>query len=74
MDSNGKMYSVKEVAAILGVSCDTVRRLIRSGYLQSWKLPKRTSEHHRIYEVYRVPECEVQTALKSWSVTLRRRA
>ena len=68
MDTIGKMYSVKEVAAQLGVSCDTVRRLIRCGFMKAWKLPKRTSDRHRSYEVYRVSEFEVQRVINAWLV------
>jgi excisionase family DNA binding protein len=39
MDSIGKMYSVKEVAGMLGVGRDTVMRLIRRGRLRAVKLP-----------------------------------
>jgi excisionase family DNA binding protein len=74
MDSNGKMYSVKEVAAQLGVSCDTVRRLIRCGFMKAWKLPKRTSERHRIYDVYRISADEMQRVINAWLVaSIRRR-
>lgn len=39
MNSMGKMYSVKEVAGLLGVGRDTVMRLIRRGKLRAIKLP-----------------------------------
>ena len=41
MDSNGKWYSVKETAAILGWSVDTIRRLIRNGHLRAVSCPER---------------------------------
>jgi excisionase family DNA binding protein len=36
----GKMYAIKEAAAILGVGRDTVVRLIRSGQLKCVELPR----------------------------------
>jgi excisionase family DNA binding protein len=59
-----KMYSVKEAAAILGVSPDTVLRLIRRGHLKAWKLPKSGSPRKRQYESYRIPESELLRFMK----------
>jgi excisionase family DNA binding protein len=36
----GKMYSIKEVAGILGVGRDTIVRLMRSGTLKCVELPR----------------------------------
>ncbi len=70
-----KMLSVKEVAAQLAVSCDTVRRLIRRGCLQAWKLPSQTEKRRRIYVVYRIAETEVQRFINRWIVgAVQRRA
>jgi len=40
MDTFEKMFSVKEVAGILGVSRDSVVRLVRRGYLKCLVLPQ----------------------------------
>ena len=40
MDTFEKMYSVKEVAGQLGVSRDSIVRLIRNGHLRAVRLPR----------------------------------
>jgi excisionase family DNA binding protein len=40
METFEKMYSVKEVAGALGVSRDSVARLIRGGHLRAVRFPK----------------------------------
>jgi excisionase family DNA binding protein len=40
MDSNEKMLSVKEVAGVLGVSRDSVVRLVRRGHLKCVVFPQ----------------------------------
>jgi len=74
MVPNEKMLSVKEVAAMLGVSCDTVRRLIRRGKLVAWRLPAHTSTRRRIYVVYRIAQSEVRRFIAEWTVPTERRA
>jgi excisionase family DNA binding protein len=64
MESFEKMYSVKEAAAILGVSPDTVLRLIRRGHLNGWKLPKSGSPRKRVYRVWRIPESALLLFMK----------
>jgi excisionase family DNA binding protein len=59
MDSNEKWYSVKEVAARYGVSCDTIRRRIKRGILRALKLPSLSSKRKRIYECFRIAESEL---------------
>lgn len=49
-----KWYSVKEVAAILGFSEDTVIRQINRGFLKAFALPGRSDKRHRIYRSRRV--------------------
>jgi len=56
MNSFEKMYSVKEAAAVLGVSADTVLRLVRRGHIKAWKLPGSGNRRKRQYEVWRIPE------------------
>ena len=57
MDSNEKMLSVKEVAYVLGVSRDSVSRLIRRGELKAVRLPRMGG--HGANRIYRVPESMV---------------
>jgi excisionase family DNA binding protein len=64
MDSFEKMYAVKEAAAILGFSPDTVLRLIRRGELRAWKLPGSDGRRKRQYEVWRIPHSELVRFLK----------
>jgi hypothetical protein len=49
-----KWYSVKEVAAILGFSEDTVIRQINRGFLKAFVLPGRSDKRRRIYKSRRV--------------------
>jgi excisionase family DNA binding protein len=59
MDSNEKWLSVKEVAAMRGVSCDTVRRWIQRKLLRAFKFPVRSIRRHRGYECFRISEGEL---------------
>jgi transposase len=59
MDSWEKMYSVKEVAAIFGISPDSVHRMIERGEMKAWRLPHPSNKRKRVYAVYRIPESEV---------------
>ena len=59
MDSNEKWYSVKEVAARYGVSCDTIRRRIKRGILRALILPSLSSKRKRLYECFRIAESEL---------------
>ena len=59
MDSNEKWYSVKEVAAKRGVSCDSVRRWIKWGILRAFKMPSLSSKRKLIFECFRVSESEL---------------
>jgi hypothetical protein len=61
-----KMYSVKEVAAIFEISPDSVRRMIQRGILKAWKLPMKSDKRKRVYNVYRIPESEVQRVLRAY--------
>ena len=51
-----KWYSVKEVAGILSVSVDTVRRWIRRGLLRAFKMPVRSNKRIRRYECFRISD------------------
>jgi excisionase family DNA binding protein len=57
MDSNEKMLSVKEVAYVLGVSRDSVSRLIRRGELKAVRLPRMGGRGAN--RIFRVPESMV---------------
>jgi excisionase family DNA binding protein len=59
MDSQEKWYSVKEVAAKLGVSVDTVRRWIRRKLLRAFKLPSVSNRRKRVYECFRIAAGEL---------------
>lgn len=54
-----KWYSVKEVAAILGFSTDTVIRQVNRGFLKTFILPKKSSRRKRTYESRRVQGAEL---------------
>lgn len=54
-----RWLSVKEVSAILGFSCDTVRRLVRRGELKALRLPTHSSKRVRVYECLRIAYSEV---------------
>jgi len=65
MDSNEKWYAVKEVAAQLGVSCDTVRRRIRGKLLRAFKFSERSTRRTRNYECFRVSASEVDRYIRA---------
>lgn len=54
-----KWYSVKEVANLVSVSEDTVRRLIRRGLLKALRLPVQSNRRKRKYECFRISDNEV---------------
>ena len=64
MDSFEKMYSVKEAAAVLTVSPDTVLRLVRRKQLKAWKLPAEAHYGKRKYESFRIPGGELLAFMK----------
>jgi excisionase family DNA binding protein len=66
MDSWEKMYSVKEVSAILGVSCDSLRRMLRRREMKAWRLPHPSNKRIRTYAVYRIPEGEIHRVKKAY--------
>lgn len=57
MIPNEKFYAVKEVAGILGVSRDTVVRLIKNGEMKAVKLPK--CGGRGLNTTYRIPSSSV---------------
>jgi excisionase family DNA binding protein len=67
MDSFEKMYSVKEAAAVLGCSPDTVRRRIGDGSIRAWKLFGGTSQRKRKYESWRIPESSLKRFMSDGS-------
>jgi excisionase family DNA binding protein len=66
MNSLGKMYSVKEVAGMLGVGRDTVMRLIRRGRLKAVKLPICGGRGKNV--TYRVSEGDIGDFLRACRV------
>jgi excisionase family DNA binding protein len=65
MDSNEKWYAVKEVAAQLGVSCDTVRRRIRRKLLRALKFSEGSDRRHRTYECFRIAASELDRYIRA---------
>lgn len=65
MDSFEKMYSVKEAAALLSWSQDTVRRLIYRGHLTAVVLPKMSGGQRRICRSARIRERDIKQFLDS---------
>lgn len=59
-----KMYSVKEVAALLGWSPDTIRRLVYRGHLRAVMLPA-SGRRKRIYRSARIRERDIRRFLDS---------
>ena len=59
-----RWYSVKEVAAILGFSEDTVIRQINRGFLKAFVLPGRSGKRKRIYESRRTQGAEIIRYIK----------
>ena len=64
MDSFEKMYSVKEAAAILGASVDSVRRWIKRRELKAWKFPCPKKRFKRSFEVWRIAYSELIRFMK----------
>lgn len=65
MDSNEKWYSVKEVAGVFEVSCDSVRRWIMRGKLRAFLMPGQSSRRKRIYQSFRISESELARFIRS---------
>jgi excisionase family DNA binding protein len=59
MDTFEKMMSVKEVAGCLGISRDSVVRLINGGYLVAVRFPRMGGRGHNVGT--RVSESEVKS-------------
>lgn len=59
MDSSERWLSVKEVAAMLGFSSDTIRRLVVRGELRALRLPCKSSRRIRVYHSLRIANSEV---------------
>ncbi len=55
-----KWYSVKEVAAILGFSEDTVIRQVNRGFLKAFVLPVKSTQRYRHYQSRRIQGRELQ--------------
>ncbi len=68
MDSfeNEKVYSVKEVSALLGWSPDTIRRLIYRKHLRATILPKLSKGRKRKYCPARVRERDIRHFLDTY--------
>jgi excisionase family DNA binding protein len=64
MDSSERWYSVKEFAMSLSVGVDSVRRWIKEKKLRAFKMPKLTSQRHRVYDSYRIAESERQRFIR----------
>jgi excisionase family DNA binding protein len=64
MESFEKMYSVKEVAGLLGWSPDTIRRLIYRNHLPAVLLPC-SGRRKRIYRSARIRESDIKRFLNS---------
>jgi excisionase family DNA binding protein len=58
-----KMYSVKEVSALLGWSPDTIRRLIYRGHLMAIQLPVEGRRRKRIYRSARIRARDIRLFL-----------
>ena len=68
-DINAEFYTIEEVAGVLGVSTDTIRRRIKSGQLQAvkrpadhipghgerWYIPKRALGMQEVTDVIQIP-------------------
>ena len=64
MDSwQEKMYSVSEVAELLGWSVDTVRRLVDRGLMRALILPQ-IGRGKRRYRSMRIPESEIERCIR----------
>ena len=64
MDSSERWLSVKEVAALLSVSPDTVRRLVKRSELRALVIPVRGSRRRRIYQSLRISDSEVMRFIR----------
>lgn len=65
MDSFEKMFSVKEVSALLGWSVDTIRRLVYRGHLRAIMLPVEGRRRKRIYRSARIRERDIRRFLET---------
>jgi hypothetical protein len=61
-----KWYSVKEVAAILGFSEDTVVRQVNRGFLKAFVLPGKRSNRRRQYLCRRIQGGELIRYIKTY--------
>jgi predicted site-specific integrase-resolvase len=59
-----KWYSVKEVAGILRVDRETVRRWIIGGWLRVLELPHESPFRHRVYISRRVSGSELERLIR----------
>jgi excisionase family DNA binding protein len=59
MESNEKWYSVKEVAALRGVSPDSVYRWIERRLIRAFRMPGRSNRRARAYQCFRISESEL---------------
>jgi len=62
MIPNEKMYSIKEVAGMLAVGRDTVKRWIDNGSLEAVKLPKAGGKGRNT--TWRIPESSLKRFLE----------
>ena len=61
-----KWYSVKEVAAVLGFSEDTVIRQINRKFLKAFVLPGKSDKRVRVYQSRRVQGAEIIRYIKTF--------
>jgi AraC-like DNA-binding protein len=61
-----KWYSVKEVAAVLGFSEDTVARQINRGFLKAFVLPGKSDKRRRVYRCRRIQGAEIIRYIKTF--------
>jgi len=61
-----KWYSVKEVAAVLGFSEDTVIRQVNRRHLKAFVLPGRSDKRVRTYQSRRVQGGEIIRYIKTF--------
>jgi len=66
MDSNEKWFSVKEVAGILSVSADSVRRWIDRGNLPAFRFPTHSNKRRRRFVSFRIAEKDLESFIIRW--------
>jgi excisionase family DNA binding protein len=62
MVPNEKMYAIKEVAGMLEIGRDTVRRWIKNGSLEALELPKAGGKGRNV--TYRIPESSLRRLIR----------